>query len=214
MAVSKCPVCRKRFPVLYPSIWAYRRGDSFFCSWTCLRAYDKKIGENEEMKKLTLDDKKRVVALALAGGDYIDFLESLGCKNPTSMFYTIKQGLKKADPDTYEKLEAKKKKTGPKPKKLELDAGGDYQLVVMEEKVNITEPVVIDEKMPINRPLVFDGMTVTEVQGELGKYRYDAVHNCIDFDGKDADSLGFTVDGWKAFMAELKHAAAILGVEL
>ena len=38
----KCPVCGKRFDVLWPNQWAYKRGNKFICSWGCIRKYDRK----------------------------------------------------------------------------------------------------------------------------------------------------------------------------
>ena len=40
----KCPVCGKKFCVLYPDEWVYKRGGRdcgvFLCSWTCMRKHD------------------------------------------------------------------------------------------------------------------------------------------------------------------------------
>lgn len=37
-----CCVCGKKFVVYLNNDWVYRRGNKYMCSWTCLRAYDKK----------------------------------------------------------------------------------------------------------------------------------------------------------------------------
>ena len=39
-----CGCCGKTFSVFYPDLWRYKRGDkvlSYFCSWSCLRKFDK-----------------------------------------------------------------------------------------------------------------------------------------------------------------------------
>lgn len=38
----KCPVCGKRFEVLWPNQWVYKRGNKYICSWGCIRRYDRK----------------------------------------------------------------------------------------------------------------------------------------------------------------------------
>ena len=46
--ITKCAQCGKRTVVLYPDLWAYKRGNAvarkYLCSWSCLREYDKEKG--------------------------------------------------------------------------------------------------------------------------------------------------------------------------
>ena len=37
----KCPMCGKEFVTRNALEWAYRRNNKVFCSWHCLREYDK-----------------------------------------------------------------------------------------------------------------------------------------------------------------------------
>lgn len=51
--VTRCTQCGKDFDILYPDLWAYKTGSKFFCSWHCLRAYERK--EEDEMARLKKD---------------------------------------------------------------------------------------------------------------------------------------------------------------
>ena len=77
-----CPVCGKEFHVLYPQAWGYKRNTGknklYYCSWSCMR---KEETERNEMKKLTLEQKKKAVQIAVDGGNPLGFLESLGIRN-------------------------------------------------------------------------------------------------------------------------------------
>lgn len=43
-----CNKCGKEFPVLYLNQYVYKRGAKYFCSWSCMRKFDK---EKEKMNK-------------------------------------------------------------------------------------------------------------------------------------------------------------------
>lgn len=51
----RCPVCRKAFWVDWPSLWTYKRGNQFICSWSCLRKYDGKEANDEVYSKAKKD---------------------------------------------------------------------------------------------------------------------------------------------------------------
>ena len=44
-----CPICNKHFLVSVPSLWVYKKypfnPNDYFCSWKCLRAYEKSKGK-------------------------------------------------------------------------------------------------------------------------------------------------------------------------
>jgi hypothetical protein len=60
-------------------------------------------------RKITLEDKKNAVKVALGGGDPEEYLRSLGIKDTRQTWYRIRADLKTADPETWERLEAMKK---------------------------------------------------------------------------------------------------------
>ena len=55
--MKRCKMCGKTCDVLYPDLWAYRRGDTrgytFFCSWGCLQEYRR--GKVRKYKRRGLD---------------------------------------------------------------------------------------------------------------------------------------------------------------
>ena len=79
--VAHCIQCGKDFDILYPDLWRYRKGNRIFCSWHCLRADERK--EGNEMARLKKDGtpakkpgprksiaeaEQEVAALMLQGG--------------------------------------------------------------------------------------------------------------------------------------------------
>ena len=61
-------------------------------------------GTGDMKRKITLAQKKRAVQIALEGGNPLPYLRECGSVKPDGLWYTIKQDLKKVDPETYEKL--------------------------------------------------------------------------------------------------------------
>ena len=60
--------------------------------------------ENTMATRVSLEQKKKAVQIALDGGNPFDFLRDCGSKEPAGLWWTIKQNLKKVDPETYAKL--------------------------------------------------------------------------------------------------------------
>ena len=102
--------------------------------------------ENTMAKRLSLEQKKMAVQIALDGGNPFDFLRQCGSKEPAGLWWTIKQNLKKVDPETYAKLPAMLpknepvKKAGKKPKDLPIE--DDYPLI---EKIPEVRPLTKEE---------------------------------------------------------------------
>lgn len=62
-----------------------------------------------DMKRVTLEQKKKAVEIALGGGDPLIYLKSIGSKQPPALWYAIRKGLQDADPAAYERLMGVKK---------------------------------------------------------------------------------------------------------
>ena len=60
--------------------------------------------ENTMATRVSLEQKKKAVQIALDGGNPFDFLRQCGSKEPAGLWWKIKQNLKKVDPETYAKL--------------------------------------------------------------------------------------------------------------
>lgn len=121
--VLNCPTCGKRFVAHWPELWPFREGNRYYCRQACKNSDDerfkRRIKTETSMKKgrpkgmgrckITLEDKKKAVQIAIDGGDPLEYLRGLRSKNPAAMWYAIRENLKKADPATYEKILAARK---------------------------------------------------------------------------------------------------------
>lgn len=144
-----CPVCGKRFEVLYKNQWAYKKarakgGYNFYCSWKCLRADEmkrktepkpvptkqKKGVDKMSQNKLTREQKGKAVEIAIGGGDPLVYLKECGAKNPTAAWWYIKKTLATKNPQLLEKI----------PEKIG---------TVLNESGQVTARVEIAEKLPL-----------------------------------------------------------------
>ena len=229
-----CPECGKGFFVNLPEQWVYKRtiGNTVrhFCSWKCVRAFDKKTGERKKggkMRLVTDEQKKEAVRIVLDGGDPRPFLEGLGVKAPEVMWYDIKGKLKLEDPETYGKLPRAlppRKKT-PEAAQEEPKTAGDAMALCAETADKFFDDLkamgILKAETPeqpkITKPLNYDGMTVREVEGSFARYRRSDVSGSTYIDvevHEGCDTLSYTVEQWRSFRKEHEKAAAILGVEL
>lgn len=86
--ITNCPVCGKGFDILWPHLWRYKRGNSYLCSWKCLRLTDKtseRKKEEEVYKKpakrvrMKPDDMETALNLFRSGDSSLDqFLKDHG----------------------------------------------------------------------------------------------------------------------------------------
>ena len=178
--------------------------------------------------KVTLEQKKKAVEIALAGGDPLKYLKDHGAENAPAMWYTIKQNLSDTDPEKFSQLPDLRSKGNsrkePETEKAEeptladavtgmKDATDEFFGKCEEMGLKMDKP-----KQPkITQPVNYDGMMIREVEGLFGRYRRTDIGSAtyIDYESKDgADELSMTVEHWKAFIVEIRNAGLILGVEL
>ena len=163
---KKCPVCGKEFHLLYPNAWGYKRNTGkknlYFCSWHCMREEEK---ERNEMKKLTLEQKKKAVKIAVDGGNPLGFLEEIGIKNSAEAWSKIKANLKEFDPDTYKQL----------PKRLPARESISKP-TVKPEKVLLVEDPGIEEEYRAEQKGKDEGTLADAIQGmtEAANMFFDA----------------------------------------
>lgn len=224
-----CAQCGREFSVLYPDRWAYKTGTArkkYFCSWSCLREAEKEGKLN--MNKLTLDNKKHAVKIAMDGGNPLEYIRMCGIKNAETAWMNIKNTLKEKDPQTWEKLpkrlpQEKKEEAVPAQKTM---VHGSVRPVLTQKNIEETSlkvkditPKEIQKHMKPGvpeRPVLYGGFVVTAVEGEYGRYFHDktSIGDYIDYESKDGDELSLTVDQWREFLKELHRAAEALGVKL
>ena len=208
---KKCPQCGKNFYVNWTDQWVYKRfvdkAERCFCSWKCVREFDKK-GEEKQVGKLgkkrliSQEHEAQAVDIALDGGDPIQFLIDHGSQDPYHMWYRIRARLKVEDPESYAKLPKRMPRKNP--------------VKVETPEASVAEPET-PEHPKIYKAMAYDGMTVREVEGAYARYRRSDIHGeiYIDVEFNDAmDILSYTIEQWRAFRKEQDRAAMILGVEL
>lgn len=218
-----CNTCGREISILHPESWAYKRKlgnvNIFWCSWSCLREAEKE--GKFSMKKLTLDNKKHAVKIAMDGGNPLEYIRMCGISNAADCWSKIKADLKEKDPEAWEKLP----KRLPNPvmdrnKEAPADAVTKAALQHPERPIVQIDGQVIVEKMmeqkpKITKPLAYDGYTVCCIESKtFGRFYWDRDHNHLDWTTGEGEEVSFTPQGWKMFLEELPKAAAILGVEL
>lgn len=186
--------------------------------------------EKTIMGKLTVENKKHAVQLALDGKNPLEYIRSCGVKNAAEAWGKIKRTVQETDPDTFEKIP--KRLPLPKKEKEAILTGAAEGMKSAAEAVRDMKDAAEDffgkcrdmglkvgatEEPKITRPVNYDGMTVRAVEGDFGSYHFQEINGkqWIDYDDKElANQLSMTVEQWRGFLKEICHAAAILGVEL
>ena len=243
ITTKKCANCGREISILHPDHWAYKRVmknvNIFWCSWSCLRQSEKE--GKLDMKKLTLDDKKHAVQIALDGGNPLEYIRMCGIANAAEAWGKIKNNLKEKDPKTWEKLpkrlpnpvmDRKKAQEAPADEvtKAALEHP-DRPIVQIEgpviakeiekgftpEEIKMIEKGVIPtEKKPKKRfslPATCQGFEVVGIRGQYGVYKANDEVKYFDFQPFGGE-LCMTPEEWRGQLDELQRAAKVLGVEL
>ena len=114
--MTECGVCGKRIVIPYPEFYVYKREGTYFCSLDCMVVFKTQLTRqrcgfqternDKEMKqhRLTYDQKKKAIEIAIQGGDFLEYLKKCGAKNPSAAWWYIRETLAKADPEKYREL--------------------------------------------------------------------------------------------------------------
>lgn len=226
------------------SVREFLKGLGFISPWgTWFRLQKEELGRkdchitdgrgSEEMKKVTLEQKKKAVDIALSGGNPLDYLKEIGSKQPAALWYAIKKVLKEADPEKYGKLPARANAAEPecwKPKAEPVTtccARSTREGVEVPDELpeeNLEMPAA-NENLPdgalgisaeilermVTKPLNYDGFEVTGLKTEYG--RFQVSNNGYLFFGANADDeLEMPIEIWRKFAEDLPKVMAILGV--
>ena len=235
--MNACPICGKRFPVIWPEHWIYKRNGVFYCSEQCLsvvifRETNKLRQIDQERKReryivnrITMEQKKKAVQIAIAGGDPRDFLKECGSKNPAIMWTTIRQALKKSDPEMYEKLPARiSPKAAEKintiqppvvklngPIRIETPEAHKVEVVQTPENISIAKRDTDIVKMEKERDFS-DRCTTTAINvDELGEFYYDRRHNTVDWRAPSGDEVSLGPIWWRQLVNDLPLILKKLG---
>jgi hypothetical protein len=212
-----CPECGKKFFVEYPQMWRYKINGKFFCRYNCFR-------RGQLMAKVTLEQKKKAVQIAIDGEDPRDYLKKLGSKNPQALWTMIKQMVKETDPETYEKIPdlhdvIKAQQAAEAPKKAEalptVKVDGPLKIETPEaKKITVAE---VPELKPGDKVVIHGGakaFLVTAIDTEYGEFYHDKKYDCIDWRDLEGDEVSMKIEIWKKLAAELPDILAALGVKV
>ena len=236
-----CPVCGKMKCAYWPEHWVYRSGEDFLCSENCQIVYDtqkqrkmsgwiddyfkKKKGKDGKAimgkgkRKVTLEQKKKAVQIAIDGGDPREYLRQCGSENPDSLWWYVKKVIKEKDPALYEKIPEKLPYRKPLEEDNTIQAGTVADAINgMQEAadtffgackdmgLNVETPESISAPIPEAPGTSFQIVTV---RGELGEYRVDGE----DFLYTGAcGTIKMASEDLSAWLDELGRAAKLLEV--
>lgn len=230
--VRKCPECCKEFPVLWPTQWAYKRGlpnPKYFCSWKCLRSYDKK--KEKDMNKNRRDRLEVTMQLVEAierGEDPLDVMVTLGYGNPEQAYYDIKNWARDNQPALYEQFpkrrtKAKKQKTEKTFEEVKKSIMEIPKITVSDAMNNMKDAadeffgkcedmgLTIDRKNTEPKQIEYK---VTGIDTEMGSFRYFKRSGYLDWDAiGDNDTVSMNVDEWRQLIRDLPKIMEILGVK-
>ena len=232
--MNSCPVCGKRHVIMWPDMYVYRRGPTYYCSEDCMivaATKDQKMikmiahmrakkGSKKEMK-LTKEQTQQCIDMALRGESPMKYIESCGINNPSCTWWNIKKNLQKNDPETYEKLPTKfrgvqaSKKVPETPEQAPtVKLSGPIRIETPEaNKVEIVETPEDPPTRVIRRVCGKYEVSAIRVK-DLGEFYYDIKYNSIDWSAPDGAEVGLSPNGWQNLMEELPGILSALGVKL
>ena len=217
---KRCSQCGKEFGVPWPQLWAYKREKSWFCSYGCLRAYDKQRERKDvvimaEVFGSRLAQLDAIVREIEEGRDPLVMLKERGYANPGQTYYNTKRWAQDHHPETAEKLpgnlkewkkQLKAPKAGVPEKALQVETPeGEFVPAKVLTAAPLPEPVVNIDTRPRGR--------VTALDTPIGEFHYDRKNGYIDWDW-DNTTMSLTLDEWKTFREWFGDVLKDLGVEI
>lgn len=230
------------------SVREYLGGLGFISPWgTWFRLQKEELGRKdyqitdgkgvEEMRKVTLEDKKKAVEIALSGGNPLKFLKECGVANPSASWAYIKKTLKEVDPEKYARLPSRANAAEPecwKPKEAVTTccaqarpSGVEVPDEWPEEEPEKPEVVLtirsedltraIDETphaSSITKPVNYDGFDVMALKSPATGFRFtsDPRYGMMTWNTVSGDEVSLTAEEWHKLAAELPKALQIFGI--
>ena len=248
--MTVCAECGKRMLVHWPEFWPYRRRDMYFCTDVC-----KAWNEHKEFKertgwmddyyrlrkggkpmagKVTLEQKKKAVEIAIGGGNPLPYLKKCGSDAPDKLWYVIKQNLKKVDPVKFaqipERVNSANKTVSmaPVPEPvvdLTIDSEELTRMEIEQEKLQAEARRTVEEimnrsdvtdadKMRIDKPVNYDGFDVTAVKSPDSGFRFenDPRYGMMTWNTMSGDEVSLTAEEWRKLAGELPRVLQIFGI--
>ena len=174
-------------------------------------------GKGEEvMGKITLEQKKKAVEIALAGNDPCPYLKECGSEKPWVTWANIKRNLEYAEPETFRKLitqtEAMPVTEGTAEPKIQLTIPAE-ELTETDSprKIRKEDIALRKEDIRITMPTNFAGFDITGLRTGYGEFHVSC-NGYLFFGANDHDELEMPVDVWRKFAADLPKIMEILGI--
>ena len=217
ISMKKCPTCGKKFAVLYPQLWAYKRGTQkgikFFCTWRCLRAADdkkgKKMMDNGENKKTIRRDPielaKELLQEIEEGRNPVKYMESLGYKNPQQAYMELKQRVRKIDPQLGARFPTRQTK-----KKPEIPEQVPAVKVDGAIRIETPEACKVEVVETPEKPGEHYQYTAIMVSG-LGEFYHDRKYNTVDWRNEEGDEISMSPFSWLMLSKELPSILKRIG---
>jgi len=226
--MNSCPVCGKRHVIMWPDMYVYRRGPTYYCSEDCMivaATKDQKMIKmiahmrakkgSKNMMKITLEQKKKAVEIALSGKNPLKYLKECGIKAPDKTWYAIKAALKEKDPELYARIPDFRKADKETPEQAHtVKLSGPIRIETPEaNKVEIVETPEKEKEKEFGLPAYINGFEIIGIRGQFGTYRASSEYNYFEFVPFGGE-LCMNPGDWREQLEELQKAAKVLGVKL
>ena len=191
----------------------------------------------EEMRKITLEDKKKAVEIALSGENPLSFLKECGVANPSASWAYIKKTLKEVDPEKYARLPSRANAAEPecwKPKQVTTccapakPSGVEVPDELPEDEEPVKPEVVLTIKSEdltraldetpnvssITKPVNYDGFEVMALKSPDTGFRFasDPRYGMMTWNTVSGDEVSLTAEEWHKLADELPRALQIFGI--
>lgn len=199
----------------YQREWLERKPD---------RISDGKPKGEMNMSKITLEQKKNAVKIAIGGGNPLTYLKQLGSKNPSAAWYMIRKQLQSADPETYEKLQKRQEqeKTAAEAMNGMADAVDEFVDGVTQSRApelvaKIDAPVTIrtpdGAEIEVQKDQEQMHYEITAIRdANLGEFHFDHDRNSVEWRTGAGEEVLMGVDGWRILADRLPEILKVLGV--
>ena len=167
---------------------------------------------------ITDEQKAEAVRIAIEGKSPCAYLKSIGSQNPSGAWFNIKKQYQQKHPEIYAKIP--QHPNGWKaPKKLELDAGENYDVSVKDAMDNMQEAadtffgkceeagMKVSGSVQAIEDYVKEQLDDYEISAirhkNYGEFYYDHDHNCIDWRTPEGEEVSMCVPGVKDLIERL-----------
>ena len=217
-----CQVCGKEFDVLWPELWRYKRGlgtnTSYFCSWGCLRKYDKEREQNIMLKD---EQKKTAAEMALEGKNPLPYLKQCGMSNPTNAWQTVRKWARgNLNQDEFEKLPEKcgdMKETAEARETVELvydpEIAEEYRREQEQKKANEEARAAAKGRLEqmADGPVIWRTTAISNDQ--RGEFYDDRKYRTIDWRNPYGDEVSMPPEDWARLSDMIPQILHVLGAE-